>query len=134
VATTIPRDELGPPSADELALAEYKLGSFVSDLNDFADRAEKALERTVPLDDAVFMSVHGIAVDDEPAIDDATLTSLIFFFTEALADAKTIAQTAANLQEGLLALRRARCPSAEVERLWASGRAWHREAAQGKGV
>jgi hypothetical protein len=121
------------PTWDELMLADYKIGSFTSDLVDMASSVQHFMA-PVPLEDALWMDRHGIAVSEDREVDLTLLLRLVAFATSALDDAERIAEDARQIQKNALALYYEHSGSRDLNPDgWDSyrrcTREWHREEA-----
>jgi hypothetical protein len=94
------------PTINEIEATEGKLGSALSDLDDFKSRVQKLAE-PVPIEDYAFLLRTGASFPDEPVdVDEATLLRLLAFAVELQADAEALLQDAAALRDGALRLYR----------------------------
>lgn len=112
------------PTSEELALANYKIGSYMSDLDTMLSDVE-AQSQTVGIDAAVASLQSVFAAADAPELDPEQLARVIVFATDALHDAESIRATASKLQEQALGLFHEHESGAAQED--AVRHAWHRE-------
>jgi len=92
------------PSISVIDAADEKMGSFLSDLDDFTSSVKALASNSVPLQDAVFMSKAGIDFEEPPTyIDPALVARLLVFTDEILADdLDTLRRDAESLRSDLL--------------------------------
>ena len=100
--------QLALPSVEEVDAVDEKLGSFLSDLDDFASRVQGLVEPAKSLEDCSFLVRAGIAVGDEAPsnLDPAVFARLLVFADELLGDAQHITDYAAKMGQNLLWIHR----------------------------
>jgi hypothetical protein len=120
------------PMWEEIELADYKIGSFTSDLDSIASSVATACKPAVPIEDAVWMDQHGIAVSEDREVDLTLLLRLVAFATSALEDAERIAEDARKIQQNALSLYHEHSRSSDLDpEGWDRYRTreWHQEEA-----
>lgn len=96
-------DTLDLPSSEEIELADYKVGSFISDLDHFRMRVEKLSEGMTPEE---YLRRHdaGEEIPKPPALDQALLGRIVVFADSVIGDAETIGRDARKLKSEASAL------------------------------
>ena len=114
------------PSRSELELADYKIGSFLSDLDSMLSAVKGLSPNSITVEEYLRLTEAGEELPATPPLDEAELARIVVFATEVLGDAERIAELAQALQREAAALHReanADLRPAQRERI----AAWHRE-------
>jgi hypothetical protein len=96
------------PSIRAIDAADERIGTFLSDLDDFRHRVAILCGENVSIEDASFMLKTGIEIDPEPAhVDPAVLARLLVLVDDVLVnDLETIKRDAEDIRTNLLSLYR----------------------------
>jgi ABC-type transporter Mla subunit MlaD len=113
------------PSEDALALADYKLGSFMSDL----DSVAQTLRRQTPeIETMADLDAYGKAGFPKPALGRGTLARIAVFAEETIHDAEQIREWADEIKRLAVVLHRqgGDGDAAAAELSWAAAEHWTR--------
>ena len=98
---------LSLPTLEEVEATDHKLGSALSDLDDFAHRVERMCGDTQSVDDYAFMVTAKVTLPSEPiAYDGERFARLLVFADELVEDAERLRKDAERLRAHLLQLYR----------------------------
>jgi hypothetical protein len=112
------------PSREQLELANYKLGSFISDLADF--RLDGLADRsTMSYAEYEQHKAAGTLPPSEEPLDRDLLAVIVVFAAEALEDAKAITEYAEKLLHDAVNLRREEISREQVDAYYQRAREWH---------
>lgn len=124
------------PTWKEIELADYKAGSFTSDVEAIASTVRASLEPSVTIEDYVWMREHGVAPPDEPRPDPLLVLRLVAFAAEVGEDARSLAELAEQLQRDALTLFHDSCGAEADPDGWArcrrTVRDWHQAEVSGR--
>ena len=87
------------PNGAEVDLADYKIGSVMSDLDSIRSALERCAGDTISLREYRYREAEGIALPESPGYDPDELARLVVFATDVLADVETIRDDARAIQE-----------------------------------
>lgn len=87
------------PSRAEVDLADYKIGSLMSDLNWIRSTIEDCEGDTISLREYQYQQAEGIVPPEPPDYDPDELARLVVFATDVLADVETLRDDARAIQE-----------------------------------
>lgn len=96
-------DAVDLPSSEEIELAEYKVGSFISDLDHFRMRVEELSEGMTP-EEYLRLRDAGEEIPKPAALDQPLLARIVVFADDAIHDAETISRDARRLKSEARAL------------------------------
>ena|GEM_PF-3797350 len=133
--TTIPNEERLLPAPEQLELADYLMGSYLSEFEVIASRVKRETETdaTISLDEYRRLRDAGaLTALDGPDFAERDLFELLRFAADALRDADSIREQAGELQRLVLAVLNERAtPSGPDDPAWLAHeeriRVWHAE-------
>jgi hypothetical protein len=119
------------PSRAEVDLADYKIGSVMSDLDSIHTTIQSCAGDTISLQEYRYRQAEGFAFPDAPEYDPDELARLVVFATDVLADVETIREDARAIQEVARHLHHEQAYDDRAQR--ALVRAWHEGELNEKG-
>lgn len=129
MAAVMPPDERVLPAPEQLELAEYQLGVYLSELDDI----QRTVRHEMNPRYEQHLAARAVGVElSESELDRVALLELLCFATDAIIGADTIRKTATKIQYDVLGeLREQRNPSGHDDPAWTAYkervRDWHRE-------
>jgi hypothetical protein len=120
------------PSPEDFDIANYLIGTYISELNDFAERLKRVKGDPETIEEYLKRKEAGDTFGPQEPLDRDQLAHVIAFATDALSDAGMIREYAAKLQAAAFALYRDESTPDEVRHHYRRVRAWHLAEAERK--
>jgi hypothetical protein len=117
------------PSPEELDLANYLIGTYLSEISNFAERLEWIKGDPMTVEEYLERKDAGDTFEPRVQPDRDQLAHIIAFATDAFKDADALREYAENLQEAAFALYRDQDSPDEVRDSYRRVREWHRAEA-----
>jgi hypothetical protein len=113
------------PSPEELDLANYLVGTYLSEISNFAERLEWIKGDPMTIEEYLARQEAGDTFEPRVPLDRDQLAHIIAFATDALSDADAMREYVEKLQEAAFALYRDDSRPDEVRNHYRRLREWH---------
>jgi hypothetical protein len=102
MTVSMPNDERLLPAPEQLEIADYLMGSYLSELESIASRVKRETDNLVDYDEHLAAKAAGVTLGG-PELERGELLELLRFATDAVHDADTIREQAVAMQTSVLA-------------------------------